>query len=120
MNRRDTFNAPLALAAFAAPSIAGASTESEILRLYAEWESKKKTCNLIDMDETTYDAAFADLIALEDMIIGLPSSTVAELAAKVLVADDGGDMATVSLNAERVVAEMRSLVRYAANETKEG
>lgn len=62
MNRRETFNAPLALAALAtAPSIAGAST-------------------------------------------------VTELAAKVLVADDGGDIATGSTNAGRLVMELRALV----------
>lgn len=112
MNRRETFSAPLALAALAAPSFAGASTESEILRLYAEWKTAKDNFNSTanHMDEATYDRAFADLVALEDAIISLPASTVVELAAKVLVADDGGDMATASTKAACLVAEMQSMV----------
>lgn len=112
MNRREIFAAPLALAALVAPSIAGASTESEILRLYAEWQTAKASFNSIAnyMDEATYDQAFADLVALEDAILSLPASTLTEFAAKVLVADDGGDMATASTNAGRLVAEMKALV----------
>lgn len=110
MNRRETFTAPLALAALAAPSFAGASTESEILRMYVEWTRAKHACNCADMDALDFDEAFAALLALEDRIISTPAATVAELAAKVLVADDGGDMGSVSLSAEKLVAEMRSLV----------
>lgn len=116
MKRRETFAAPLALAALAAPSIAGASPEREILRLYAEWKAARDSFNSTanHMDEARYNRAFADLVALEDAIISLPASTVAELAAKVLVADDGGDMATASTKAACLVAEMQALVWEAA------
>lgn len=116
MNRRQTFATPLALVALAAPSIAVAATESEILRLYAEWKTAKDNFNSTanHMDEATYDRAFADLVALEDAIISLPASTVVELAAKVLVADGGGDMATASTKAACLVAEMQALVGGAA------
>ena len=114
MRRREIFAAPLALAALAAPSIAGASPESEILRLYAEWKTAKAVFNTVDMDQAAYDRAYADLVAIEDAIIGFPATTMTELAAKVLVADDGGDMSTASINAGRLVAEMLTLVESIA------
>lgn len=110
MNRRETLTAPLALAALAAPSFAGASTESEILRLYAEWKATEAFAN----SHGTTDAEFAEaerrMNALEARILALPAMTAPELAAKVMMVGEGQDMNDHSAPCLALWSELRALV----------
>lgn len=110
MNRRETFTAPLALAALAAaPSFAGASSESEILRLYAEWKALDKIANG-DVSEAAFTAAYAAMTAIEDRIALIPATTAAEIAAKVIMVGAGTDMNDSSKQSLALWAELRALV----------
>ena len=109
MKRRETFVAPLALAALAAPSIAGAATESEILRLYAEWKTLDAAANG-DVPEAEFTATYASMTEIEDRILSLPATTAAEIAAKVIMVGDGMDMNDGSSHSRALWAELRSLV----------
>lgn len=109
MKRRETFTAPLALAALAAPSIAGASTESEILRLYAEWKALDKIANG-DVPEAEFTAAYAAMTEIEDRIAFMRAATAAEIAAKVIMVGAGMDMNDGSKQSLALWAELRALV----------
>lgn len=90
------------------------SADSAILRHYVQWQPKKDAANALDMDSPEFDRAMKDLLAHEAAIFRLPAQTVLELAAKVLVADDDGNMANASKNAQTLVAEMLTLVEGSA------
>ncbi|WP_434614742.1 hypothetical protein [Tabrizicola sp. M-4] len=93
MNRRETFTAPLALAALAAaPSIAGASTESEIMRLYAEWKATSAIADKQGITDAEFDAAETHLDGLQARILSIPAKSAQDLAAKVTIVAFYGDI----------------------------
>lgn len=110
MNRRETLIAPLALAALAAHSIAGATTESEILRLYAEWKATEAFANSRGTTDAEFSEAEGRMHDLESRILALPAKTAPELAAKVMMLGDGQDMNDRSAPCLALWAEMRTLV----------
>lgn len=110
MKRRETFSAPLALAALAAPSIAGASTESEILRLYAEWKATEAFANSQGITDAEFAKAEAQMADLQSRILAMPATTASELAAKVAMVADYGDINDRSAPSLALWAELRTLV----------
>jgi len=60
--------------------------------LHAAWVDAKKECNTLDMDSPEYDPAFAGLLKLEEDIMAAPTINAIDLALKIIVADDEGDM----------------------------
>ncbi len=110
MNRRETLAAPLALAALAAPSFAGAAPESEILRLYAEWKSTEAFANSHGISDTEFAEAEGRMADLQSRILATPATTAPELAAKVTMVADYGDINDRSAPALALWAELRVLV----------
>ena len=110
MKRRETFTAPLALAALAAPSFAGASTESEILRMFAEWRATETFANSHDITDAEFAAAEDRMADLQGRILALPTTTAPELAAKVMMVGEGQDMNDHSAPCLALWAELRTLV----------
>lgn len=113
MKRRETFTAPLALAAMAAPSFAGTSTESEILRLYVEWKATEAFANSHGITDAEFSEAEGRMADLQARILALPATTAPELAAKVTMVAEYGDINDRSTPALALWAELRSLVEGA-------
>lgn len=92
MKRREILAAPLALAALAVPSFAVASTESEILRLYAEWRETETFANKHGITDAEFDEAETRLNDLQARILAIPATSAQDLAAKVTIVAYYGDI----------------------------
>ncbi len=111
MNRRNLITAaPAVLAGMAAPSFAGVSTESEILRLYAEWEAMDAAANASDLSDEAFAVTYAAPLAdLQSRILAIPAKTAPEVAAKVLLVSAGGEIADGSAASAALFSDLRAL-----------
>lgn len=83
MNRRDMMKAaPVALCA-ATVSTAAFTAETPIMALFREWQHLEAYSRSPDLSDNELEAATEKALALEDLMMDLPSQTMQDMAAKI-------------------------------------